>query len=301
MPVVVDDDAELLERLRAGDEDAFMTLVDRYGPLMLRIALTHVPTSAVAEEVVQEAWLGVLQGLDRFEGRSSLKTWILRIVANRARTRGERERAACRCPRSTDGDEPAVDPDRFLPPDHPRYPGGWGIPPHTGAEPEERLLAAETLQQVRTAIAELPPRQQEVIVLRDVEGWEPEEVSAALELTAGNQRVLLHRARAKVRDELEGYLHGVRHDRRCDHPRRHQLPRAWWSSSPTTSTARYPADHGPDERAPERCDPCTTYVEQIRMTARLAAVATAELQLRPDRDELLHAFSDFQRRRATDS
>lgn len=211
--VLIDPDRELLERLRAGDEDAFMTLVDRYGPLMLRIALTHVRTRAVAEEVVQEAWLGVLTGLDRFEGRSSLKTWILRIVANRARTRGERE--ARSVPLSSLGpdvgeDEPAVDPARFLPADHALYPGGWAIPPHSWARmPEERLLAAETLQQVRAAIAKLPARQQEVIVLRDVEGWEPEEVSAALDLTAGNQRVLLHRARSKVRNELERYFDGV--------------------------------------------------------------------------------------------
>jgi RNA polymerase sigma-70 factor (ECF subfamily) len=211
--VIVDADGELLERLRAGDEDAFMTLVDRYGPLMLRIALTHVRTRAVAEEVVQEAWLGVLQGLDRFEGRSSLKTWILRIVANRARTRGERE--ARSVPLSSLGpdageDEPAVDPHRFLPGDHPLYPGGWAIPPRSWARlPEERLLAAETLQQVRAAIATLPARQQEVIVLRDVEGWDPEEVSAALELTAGNQRVLLHRARSRVRYELERYFDGI--------------------------------------------------------------------------------------------
>jgi RNA polymerase sigma-70 factor (ECF subfamily) len=180
---------------------------------MLRIALTHVRTRAVAEEVVQEAWLGVLQGLDRFEGRSSLKTWILRIVANRARTRGERE--ARSIPLSSlgpelDEDGPAVDPDRFLPLDHPMYPGGWAIPPRSWARlPEERLLAAETLQEVRAAIAKLPARQQEVIVLRDVEGWEPEEVSAALELTPGNQRVLLHRARSRVRNELEHYLDGV--------------------------------------------------------------------------------------------
>src|SRR5215218_2965722 len=120
-----------------------MTLVDRYGPLMLRIALTHVRTRAVAEEVVQEAWLGVLQGLDRFEGRASLKTWILRIVANRARTRGERE--ARSVPLSSLGDEPAVDPDRFFPPDHPLYPGGWSAPPP--AWPEVSLLAAETLEQ----------------------------------------------------------------------------------------------------------------------------------------------------------
>jgi len=208
--VLIDPDHELLERLRAGDEDAFMTLVDRYGPLMLRIALTHVRTRAVAEEVVQESWLGVLQGLDRFEGRSSLKTWILRIVANRARTRGERE--ARSVPLSSLGpdlteDEPAVDPDRFFGADHARYPGGWSVPPHSWARmPEERLLAAETLEQVRSAIAKLPARQQEVIVLRDVEGWEPEEVSEALDLTPGNQRVLLHRARSKVRADLEHYF-----------------------------------------------------------------------------------------------
>src|SRR4051812_11460016 len=211
--VVVDVDQALLDRLRAGDEDAFMTLVDRYGPLMLRIALTHVRTRAVAEEVVQEAWLGVLQGLSRFEGRSSLKTWILRIVANRARTRGERE--ARSIPMSSLGsdvgeDEPAVDPDRFRGPDDPMYPGAWAIPPHSWAGlPEERLLASETLDQVRAAIAKLPARQQEVIVLRDVEGWEPEEVSAALELTPGNQRVLLHRARSKVRADLERYFEGI--------------------------------------------------------------------------------------------
>jgi len=211
--VIVDADAELLARLRVGDEEAFMTLVDKYGPLMLRIALTPVRTRAVAEEVVQEAWLGVLQGLDRFEGRSSLKTWILRIVANRARTRGERE--ARSVPLSSLGpdageDEPAVDPDRFMPADHPMYPGGWSIPPHSWARmPEEKLLAAESLQQVRAAIDKLPPRQQEVIVLRDVEGWEPEEVSQALGLTPGNQRVLLHRARSKVRADLEHYFEGV--------------------------------------------------------------------------------------------
>ncbi|HWK25636.1 MAG TPA: sigma-70 family RNA polymerase sigma factor [Solirubrobacter sp.] len=204
--MIIDPDADLLARLRAGDEAAFMELVERYGPLMLRIALSHVRSRAVAEEVVQEAWLGVLKGLDRFEGRSSLKTWILRIVANRARTRGERE--ARSVPVSAlEGDEPAVDPGRFRPFDDPRYPGGWAAPPH--AWPEERLLAGETLDQVRMAIATLPARQQEVILLRDVEGWEPEEVSAALDLTPGNQRVLLHRARSKVRAQLEDYFDEV--------------------------------------------------------------------------------------------
>jgi RNA polymerase sigma-70 factor (ECF subfamily) len=201
--MVVDADAELLARLRAGDEDAFMTLVDRYGPLMLRIALAHVPTRAIAEDVVGDAWLGVVSGLERFEGRSSLKTWLLRIVTNRARTRGAKERRSVPLS-SLESDEHAVDPDRFQPLDHPRYPGGWAQPPTHW--PEERLLAKETLAKVNEAIAKLPARQQEVIVLRDVEGWPAEDVSEALDLTAGNQRVLLHRARAKVRNELEAYL-----------------------------------------------------------------------------------------------
>jgi RNA polymerase sigma-70 factor, ECF subfamily len=198
-------DDELLQRLRAGDEAAFMDLVGRYGPLMLRIALSHVRRPAIAEEVVQEAWLGVLKGLDRFEGRSSLKTWIMRIVANQARSRGERERRSV--PVSSlagDEGEPAVDPSRFRPFDDPRYPGGWSRPPHDW--PEQQLLAEETLQLVRSAIALLPPRQQEVILLRDVAGWEADEVSDALGLSAGNQRVLLHRARSKVRSRLEDYL-----------------------------------------------------------------------------------------------
>src|SRR4051812_45525750 len=200
-----DRDAELLTRLRAGDEAAFMELVDRYGPLMLRIAMSHVPTRAIAEDVVGEAWLGVLQGLDRFEGRSSLKTWILRIVANRARTRGVRERRSV--PLSS-LEEATVDPERFAadgawsdPPDAwgpggPSGAGGAGAAPRGGGGPEERLLARETLDKARGAVALLPPRQQEVIVLRDFAGWEPEEVSAALDISEGNQRVLLHRARS---------------------------------------------------------------------------------------------------------
>jgi RNA polymerase sigma-70 factor, ECF subfamily len=185
-----------------------MTLVDKYGPLMLRIARSHTRSDAVAEDVVQEAWLGVVTGLERFEGRSSLKTWIMQIVANRARTRGERE--ARSLPVSSlrtgggDGDEPSVDPERFFDLADPRHPGAWQTPPR--AWPEQDLLAAETLEQIRAAIAALPPRQQEVIVLRDVEGWSPEEVAEALGVSGGNQRVLLHRARSKVRAALEAYL-----------------------------------------------------------------------------------------------
>jgi RNA polymerase sigma-70 factor (ECF subfamily) len=202
--ILVDADRELLARLRAGDEAAFMTLVDRYGALMLRVALMHVRSRAVADEVVQEAWLGVIRGLDRFEGRSSLKTWILRIVANLARTRGVREQRSV--PLSALEDEPSVDPRRFRPPDD-RYPGGWAVPPHAWARlPEESLVADETLRLVHEAIGRLPARQQEVITLRDVEGWDSDEVCAALDLTEGNQRVLLHRARSKVREELERYF-----------------------------------------------------------------------------------------------
>jgi RNA polymerase sigma-70 factor, ECF subfamily len=205
--ILVDADRELLARLRAGDEAAFMTLVDRYGALMLRVALMHVRSRAVAEEVVQEAWLGVIRGLDRFEGRSSLKTWILRIVANLARTRGAREQRSV--PLSSlepVGDEPSVDPDRFRPLDD-LYPGGWAVPPHAWARlPEESLVADETLRLVREAIGRLPTRQQEVITLRDVEGWDSDEVCSALDLSEGNQRVLLHRARSKVRQELEDYF-----------------------------------------------------------------------------------------------
>jgi RNA polymerase sigma-70 factor (ECF subfamily) len=199
-----DDDDELLGRLRAGDEDAFMEIVMRYSPLMRRIALGYVRSPAVADEVVQEAWLGVLTGLGRFEGRASLKTWILRIVINQARTRAAREARSLpfsALAREEEDDGPAVDPSRFGPD------GGWkSLPDDWRTLPEERLLAAETLAVVHKAADALPPRQREVFLLRDVEGWEPAEVAAALELSAGNERVLLHRARAKVRAALEREL-----------------------------------------------------------------------------------------------
>jgi RNA polymerase sigma-70 factor (ECF subfamily) len=168
-----------------------------------------VRTRAVAEEVVQETWLGVLAGLDRFEGRSSLKTWILRILINRAKSRGARE---ARCvPFSSlacdDSAGPSVDPLRFLAPEHDRWPGHWAVAPRSWAPvPDDRLLARETLEVIRRAISDLPERQREVIVLRDVEGWDADEVCAALRVSDANQRVLLHRARSKVRAELEAYL-----------------------------------------------------------------------------------------------
>jgi RNA polymerase sigma-70 factor (ECF subfamily) len=198
---------DVVERLRAGDEAAFAELVDRYGATMLRVARTFVRDRAVAEEVVQETWLAVLEGIDRFEGRSSLKTWMFTILANRARTRGEREARtvpfASLAGSANEGDEPAVVPDRFQGPDG-EAPHAWASPPR--AWPEERLLAGETVNVISRAISELPEAQREVIRLRDVEGWSAAEVVELLELTETNQRVLLHRARSKVRAALEMYL-----------------------------------------------------------------------------------------------
>jgi RNA polymerase sigma-70 factor (ECF subfamily) len=201
-------DEKLVSGLMDGDEDAFATLVDRYGPMMLRVASLYVRDRAVAEEVVQETWLAVLQGIDRFEGRSSLKTWIFRILTNRAKTRGAREARVLpfsAFAADAERDEPAVDPDRFLGPDS-QTPQAWATPPR--GWPEERLLAAETRAVVADAIEHLPESQREVIRLRDVEGWKPDEVTEALEISDGNQRVLLHRARSKVRAALEDYFEG---------------------------------------------------------------------------------------------
>jgi RNA polymerase sigma-70 factor, ECF subfamily len=206
-------DEELLDALRRGDERAFVALVRRYGGLMQRVALTYVRTPAVAEEVVQETWCAVLTGLDRFEGRAALKTWLFRILTNRAKTRGQREaRTVPFSSLSSDDDErdgPSVYPDRFLPADHPHWPGHWAAgPAQWSAVPDERLLAREVRSQIRRAIDELPERQQAVIVMRDVEGWPPDEVCDVLSLSEGNQRVLLHRARSHVRAELERYFAG---------------------------------------------------------------------------------------------
>jgi RNA polymerase sigma-70 factor, ECF subfamily len=202
---VLTDEVALVEALRAGDESVFSLLVSRYGGPMLRIAQLYVRNRAVAEEVVQDAWIGVLNGSARFEGRSSLKTWIFRIVTNTAKTRAAKEGRSV--PFSALGpDEPSVDPDRFRGPED-RYPGHWATPPSSWAgAPEERLLASETLALVEHAIDELPPAQAIVITMRDVEGFDADEVCDALEISEANQRVLLHRARSKVRRALEEYL-----------------------------------------------------------------------------------------------
>ena len=203
------DDLELLARLRRGDEAAFTQLVERLHGPMLRVAMAHVGNRAVAEEVAQDAWVGVLAQLDRFEGRSSLRTWVLRIVANRARTRAVRERRTLPFS-SLDGLEeegrPAVEPERFLPASH-RWAGHWASPPRSWGEvPEERLLSAETRAEVERAVERLPRAQRAVITLRDVEQMTAAETCQLLGLTEGNQRVLLHRARSGVRRALERYL-----------------------------------------------------------------------------------------------
>ena len=203
-------DAELVERLRGGDEIAFTELVRAQHSVLLGVAMTYVSSRAVAEEVVQETWLGVLAGLDGFEGRSSLRTWILRIAANVARTRAAREGRSRPFSSMTGGNVdsagPTVDPERFLPADHPVWAGHWAHRPTQWDTSEARLLSRETRDVLRAAIALLPPAQRLVVALRDVEGWSAEETCNALDLTAVNQRVLLHRARSKLCEALERHL-----------------------------------------------------------------------------------------------
>lgn len=200
-------DAQLVAALRAGDEETFRTIVRDWHSGLLRVAQIFVPTHALAEEVVSETWLRVLGALERFEGRSSLKTWVFRILVNTAKTRAQREGRVI--PFSSLQDparvpEASVGADRFLPDDHSQHPGGWFSPPSD--LPEDRLLAAETREVIAAAIGALPANQRAVISLRDVEGWCSEEVRNALDLSEVNQRVLLHRARSKVRQALEEYL-----------------------------------------------------------------------------------------------
>ena len=198
----------MVAALKAGDEGVFTRLAREYHGPLLRVAQIYVPSRAVAEEVVQETWLGVLNGIDRFEGRSSLKTWIFRILTNIAKTRAQREGRTL--PFSALGDparvpEAAVDPDRFRGPEDSRWPGHWSSPPEPWS-PERQLLAAETREVIERAIEALPGAQRAAITLRDVQGWPAEEVRNALGVSETNERVLLHRARSKVRQALEDYM-----------------------------------------------------------------------------------------------
>jgi RNA polymerase sigma-70 factor (ECF subfamily) len=197
----------LVAALRAGDGDAFGSLIDSYHSALLRLAMSYVATREAAEDVVQETWMAVMAGIDRFEGRSSLKTWIFRILINRAKTTGVREHRSLPFSAFDDDDEkePSVDHSRFQ--TGTRWTGYWSTPPHSWAGiPEERLLSAETRAVVEDAIAMLPSMQRAVIVLRDVRGFSSPETCEVLGISEANQRVLLHRARSKLRARLEEYL-----------------------------------------------------------------------------------------------
>ena len=204
------EDANLVGRLRDGDERAFEEAVAALYPAMYAVARGYVRARPVAEEVVQDGWVAVLNGLERFEGRSSLRTWVLQIVANIARDRGARE--ARSLPFSAlevaEEPEPLVERKRFFRRGEP-FPGGWKVfPTDWRTLPETRLLSRETLDVVGAAVASLPESQQLVMTLRDVVGCSADEVSEALGISAGNERVLLHRARMRVRAELERYFDG---------------------------------------------------------------------------------------------
>jgi RNA polymerase sigma-70 factor (ECF subfamily) len=201
-------DAALVGRLRSGDESSFDAVVREFSPAMLRVARGYVPTQASAQEVVQETWLAVIRGLPGFEGRSTLRTWVFAILANLARRRGVIDRRTVPLS-SLDGDGgPLVDPARFRPSSRPDA-GAWrpeAAPDAWG--PEARLLSAEVRTLLGAAMERLPPRQREVLALRDVADLPTEQVAALLGLSPGNVRVLLHRARVRLRQELEEYHRG---------------------------------------------------------------------------------------------
>lgn len=206
-------DEPLVRRLRAGDESAFGEIVDGWSPVMLRVARSYVSTEASAEEVVQETWLAVVRGLDRFEGRSSLRTWVFRILTNLGKTRGVRESRTTPWSSLGPDDEggPTVDPSRFRSPDD-KWPNNWtpvGMPQAWEPSPEDATLAGEIREQLAVALLQLPERQRTVVSLRDVHGLSADEVCSALSISAANQRVLLHRARARLRAELESYYRGL--------------------------------------------------------------------------------------------
>jgi RNA polymerase sigma-70 factor (ECF subfamily) len=198
----------LVAALRRREEAAFVGLVRRYNGLMLRVARAQLGEQATAEEVVQETWLAVITGIDSFEGRSSLRTWMFRILTYQAWARLERDGRQIPFSALASADaaapDPSVDPSRFYPRDHVPRPFFWVSDPRDW--PEEALLAAEVRSVIAAAVEALPDSQRVVISLRDLEGWTPNEVCEALQISEGNQRVLLHRARSRVRDALDRYL-----------------------------------------------------------------------------------------------
>ena len=201
------EESRLVEGLRSGDEAAFARAVDRFTPAMLRLARVYGLGADAAEDVVQETWLRVLKSLDQFEGRSSFRTWLFAILGNCARGRSEAERRSVPVPSFEREESPSVDESRFFPAQHPRWAGMWStLVDSWETIPDERLLAGEARDRFRAAIDTLPARHAAVFVLRDVEGWSSDEVCLVLDLTPENQRVLLHRARTRLRAALEEYL-----------------------------------------------------------------------------------------------
>jgi RNA polymerase sigma-70 factor, ECF subfamily len=212
-PLASMDETHLIDLLRGGNEAAFVSLIERYHASMLRVAKLYVSANAVAEEVVQEAWLGVFRGLHQFKEKSSLKTWIFRILTNCAKTRALREGRSIPFSSMLDYEiqfnESAVEAHRFIPADDPQGKGSWATPPQRwDTLPEARLLSQETHACIELAVEALPPVQRTVMTLRDIEGWTSDEVCRFLEISEVNQRVLLHRARSKVRRALEQYFRG---------------------------------------------------------------------------------------------
>lgn len=201
------DDRRIIAGLRAGDEATFVELVDKYRGSLVRVAMRYVPSRAVAEEVVQDTWIAVIEGVDRFEGRSTLKTWLYRILIYQSRARGERERRTTPMSALVDDDStPSVPAERFRGSDA-LWAGHWAAPPRRwDGDAEDRLLAGEARALIDAVIAEMPSTQREVIVLRDLSHFSSAEVCDLLEVTESNQRVLLHRARSRVRAALEQYL-----------------------------------------------------------------------------------------------
>ena len=200
-------DEQTLAALRAGDEGAFRDLFARSYPMMKRVARSYVASDAVAEEIVQETWMAIVTGIDRFEGRSALGTWIFSILTNQAKTHSAREKRAMpfSCVATSGDEEPAVDPDRFQKDDD-AWPGHWATPPRPWQKPERRLLSLEARDHLKAALSQLPDRQRLIVGLRDVEGHSAEEVCNLLGLSQENQRVLLHRGRSRLRAVLEEYL-----------------------------------------------------------------------------------------------
>lgn len=205
-------DEDLFKRLRAGEEAAFVEAIRDIGPTMFRVARIYVRTDEVAEEIVQETWINVLEHLDRFEGRSSFKTWVLTILVNMSLRRGQTEARSApfsSIPRTHDGiqHDDSFEIDRFFEGDHPRWPHCWAtVVPRLDHLPEEKILSTETMRVVSDSLSTLPKSQAAVLVLHDIEGLSSEETCEALELTDGNRRILLHRARNQIRGALERYF-----------------------------------------------------------------------------------------------